>query len=89
MTKLTEPVRSGVLSTRDVRIRVNILQAEIQKSAQELIKRQNSYPEPSPEKIAFHTGRIAAAQTFVRLLNATPEEWDAIIEAESESNAES
>lgn len=80
MTKLTEPVRTGVLSTRDVRKRVEIVIQRVITSAQELIERQHSYPQPDDDKIAFHIGRIAAAQTFERLLSATPEEWDAMIE---------
>lgn len=80
MTKLNAPIKTGILSTRDVRKRVEIIIENINKSGRALIERQKGYPEPNPEKIAFHVGRIAAANTFKSLLGATPEEWDAEIE---------
>lgn len=86
MAKLTEPIKTGVLSTRDVRKRVEILIDNINTSGRKLIERQRGYPEPNLEKIAFHIGRIAAATTFKNLLAATPEEWDAIIEEVNETN---
>lgn len=79
MAKLTEPVDTPLLSTHDVRERVKILAGTIRESGDALIARQNGYEEPCPVKIAFHQGRIAAAQTFMRLLSMTPEQWDAEI----------
>lgn len=84
MAAAKEPVVTALLSTHDVRERVKILVETMIVSGQSMIARQHGYPEPNQEKISFHVGRVAAAQTFDRLLRMTPEEWDAEIETQKE-----
>lgn len=82
MTKLVEPVTTPLLTTKDVRERVKILSQVIIDSGNAMIARQTASGSPDPVKINFHVGRIATAQTYLKLLNMTPELYDLEVENE-------